>query len=139
MTKARSDLWAYDSRVADKIIVADDEEDIRLLCRVNLEADGFEVHEASDADELMLVAHRIGPIAAIVLDVTMPGRDGWQCLGELKGSPELRHIPVVMLSAHVHEGARDEALSRGASEYVSKPFSPQRLVDVVRELIDRPR
>jgi DNA-binding response OmpR family regulator len=118
-----------------RILIADDEEDVLLLCRVNLEFEGFEVCEASNGQEAIEVARREHP-DLVLLDVMMPVKDGWDCLAELKSDPELRDVPVVMLTAKVHEEHQLRGLASGAADYVTKPFHPSALVRTVRTVLE---
>lgn len=123
------------SGVFRTVVVADDEEDIRLLCRINLEAEGFVVHEAADADELMRIVREVRPLHTVLLDVTMPERDGFECLAALKADPVGRDLPVIMLSARVEEAFRQHALALGAADYIEKPFRPGALLSAVRRVM----
>lgn len=120
-----------------RVLIADDEEDIRFLCRINLEADGIEVAEAGSGAELFEAARREVP-DVILLDITMPGGSGWECLEEIRADPVLAHVPVIMLSARVEED-RGEAVERGADGYLAKPFRTRALVDAVRSASREPR
>lgn len=117
-----------------RILVVDDDPDIQLLCRVNLEFEGYVVSSASDgAEALELVAER--PPDAIVLDVMMPGMSGWELLDRLKSDEATASIPVVMLTAKTLEQDQLRGLVGGASEYVTKPFSPLRLSQAVNDVL----
>ena len=116
------------------ILVADDEEDVLMLCRVNLEFEGFEVTEAPNGAEAVRLARDVEP-DLILLDVMMPVKDGWETLTELKADDGLRKIPVVMLTAKVQEEDQFRALAAGAADYVTKPFHPTSLVRTVRTVL----
>jgi DNA-binding response OmpR family regulator len=116
------------------ILVADDEEDVLMLCRVNLEFEGFEVTEAPNGAEAVRLARDVEP-DLILLDVMMPVKDGWETLTELKADNGLRKIPVVMLTAKVQEEDQFRALAAGAADYVTKPFHPTSLVRTVRTVL----
>ena len=81
-----------------KVLVVDDEPDVLLLCRVNLEFEGYDVIEASDGEQAMERVRDERP-DVVLLDVMMPKMDGWQVLSALKADAELKDIPVVMLTA----------------------------------------
>lgn len=116
------------------ILVVDDQPDIRLMCRVNLALEGYEVAEAMDGAAALAALDRIKP-DLILLDVMMPGVDGWQVLDAIKADPELEHIPVVILTARVQREDELRGWSAGASEYLSKPFNPSTLTEVVQRVL----
>lgn len=118
-----------------KVLVVDDENDVLMLCRVNLEYEGYEVIEAHSGREALERVSQEGP-DLILLDVMMAGMDGWQVLKELKGDPETKDIPVVMLTAKVTERDQITGLSGGATDYITKPFNPVALSKSVREALD---
>jgi DNA-binding response OmpR family regulator len=118
-----------------RILVVDDEEDVLMLCRVNLEFEGFEVGEASDGAQA-LASIRKDPPDLVLLDVMMPVKDGWETLAELRSDASLDNVRVVMLTAKVQEEDQYRALSGGAASFVTKPFHPTALVDVVRGVLD---
>jgi DNA-binding response OmpR family regulator len=111
-----------------KVLVVDDEEGIRVLCRVNLELEGYEVIEAPDGEEALDLARSKRP-DLIFLDIMMPKMDGWDVLAELKADTRTAHIPVVMLTARTSEEDQLRAWSGGVVDYLAKPFNPQRLVE----------
>jgi len=122
--------------MAARVLVIDDEGPIRLLCRVNLEAAGMVVHEAEDGVTGIEVARRETP-DVILLDVMMPGLDGWQVAEELIGDERTRSIPIVFLTARAEARDRARGLDLGGIDYVTKPFNPVELAPLVRELIRR--
>jgi DNA-binding response OmpR family regulator len=119
-----------------RVLVIDDEAPIRLLCRVNLEADGMEVLEASDGPTGLEKARNEEP-DVILLDVMMPGLDGWQVAEELLDDRRTSSIPIVFLTARAEVRDRARGLDLGGIDYVTKPFNPIELAPQVRELIQR--
>jgi DNA-binding response OmpR family regulator len=119
-----------------RVLVIDDEAPIRLLCRVNLEAEGMEVLEASDGPTGLEKA-RNGEPDVILLDVMMPGLDGWQVAEELIDGESTNTIPIVFLTARAEARDRARGLDLGGIDYVTKPFNPVELAPLVRELISR--
>ena len=116
-----------------KVLVVDDEPAIRLLCRVNLEADGHHVVEASTRAEAIAAARAEQP-DAIVLDLMMPGvdpADEWAVGRDLRADPLTATIPIVFLSARA-DLRGEESQVGGVVRYVTKPFDPTRLADVLR-------
>jgi two-component system alkaline phosphatase synthesis response regulator PhoP len=116
------------------VLVIDDEPPIRLLCRVNLEAEGMEVLEAPDGQTGLELARTDAP-DAILLDVMMPGLDGWRVAESLLGDEATRSIPIVFLTARA--GIRDRArgIDLGGLAYVTKPFNPVELASLVRQVV----
>jgi DNA-binding response OmpR family regulator len=119
-----------------KVLVIDDEPPIRLLCRVNLEAEKMEVLEASDGPTGLEKARNEEP-DVILLDVMMPGLDGWQVAEELLNDERTRSIPIVFLTARAEVRDRARGLDLGGIDYVTKPFNPTELAPLVRELVQR--
>jgi len=121
-----------------KVLVVDDEPPIRLLCRVNLEAEGMEVLEAADGPTGLEEARREKP-DVILLDVMMPGMDGWQVAERLFESDETNQIPIVFLTARAELRDRARGLELGGVDYITKPFNPVELASVVEGLLERVR
>ncbi|MGQ0669276.1 MAG: response regulator transcription factor [Actinomycetota bacterium] len=116
-----------------RVLVIDDEQDVLLLCRVNFEFAGHEVLEAADGDRGMELATALRP-DLIVLDIMLPRRDGIALLSELARRPETKGTPVVLLTARVQEDDRLRGWRAGADEYVTKPFSPTALTEIVERV-----
>lgn len=119
-----------------RVLVIDDEPPIRLLCRVNLEAEGMEVLEAADGPSGLAKAKSQRP-DVILLDVMMPGLDGWRVAEELLDDPTTQEIPIVFLTARAEFRDRARGLDIGGVDYVTKPFNPVELAPLVRDLLDR--
>jgi DNA-binding response OmpR family regulator len=117
-----------------RVLVIDDEAPIRLLCRVNLEAEGMEVLEAGDGPTGLEAARREAP-DVVLLDVMMPGLDGWRVAEELLEDPRTSSIPIVFLTARAELRDRARGLDMGGLDYVTKPFTPVELAPLVRELL----
>jgi two-component system alkaline phosphatase synthesis response regulator PhoP len=122
--------------VAARVLVVDDEAPIRLLCRVNLEAEGMEVMEAPDGPSGLDAARRERP-DVVLLDVMMPGLDGWRVAEELLEDPDTNGIPIVFLTARAELRDRARGLDLGGLDYVTKPFNPVELAALIREVIAR--
>jgi two-component system alkaline phosphatase synthesis response regulator PhoP len=121
-----------------RVLVIDDEAPIRLLCRVNLEAAGMRVLEAGDGESGLDVA-RTGEPDVILLDVMMPGIDGWHVAEALLEDPSTDEIPIVFLTARAELRDRARGIDLGGVDYVTKPFNPVELAPLVRDLLDRVR
>ena len=115
-----------------RILVVDDEEGIRILCRVNFELADYEVVEAADGAAAVEAARTHLP-DLILLDVMMPAMDGWEVLHRLKADETTSHIPVVMLTARTSEADQLKAWGGGVLDFVQKPFDP----GLLEELADR--
>src|SRR5918996_295799 len=118
----------------ETILVVDDEEDILLLCRVNLEFEGYTVITASSGVEALERARSSHP-SLVLLDVMMPTLDGWHVLDALKSEPSMKDIPVVMLTARVQGEDQMRGWSGGAADYIMKPFSPVALLETIRSVL----
>ncbi|HSS74680.1 MAG TPA: response regulator [Gaiellaceae bacterium] len=119
-----------------RVLVVDDEAPIRLLCRVNLEAEKMEVLEAGDGPTGLEMARKAHP-DVILLDVMMPGLDGWRVAEELLEDPATSSIPIVFLTARAELRDRARGLDLGGLDYVTKPFNPVELAPLIRDLIAR--
>lgn len=117
-----------------RVLVVDDEPDVLLLCRVNLEFEGYEVMEAGDGVEAMTRVRERRP-DVILLDVMMPRMDGWQALEAIKADPATTSIPVVMLTAKVQDEDQIRGWEAGAADYITKPFSPLSLSQVIADVV----
>src|SRR6266508_4594603 len=119
-----------------KTLVIDDEAPIRLLCRVNLEAEGIAVLEAADGTTGLELARSDQP-DVVLLDVMMPGLDGWRVAEELLEDDRTRGIPIIFLTARAEFRDRARGLDIGGVDYVTKPFNPLELAPLVQSLLDR--
>jgi two-component system alkaline phosphatase synthesis response regulator PhoP len=119
-----------------RVLVIDDEAPIRLLCRVNLEAEGMQVLEASDGPTGLEDARTERP-DVILLDVMMPALDGWRVAERLVDDPSTQDIPIIFLTARAEFRDRARRLDIGGVDYVTKPFNPLELAALVRDLLSR--
>ncbi len=118
-----------------KILVVDDEANIRSLVGSYLKAEGYEVAEAVDGDDAVeAVRHRSPDL--VVLDVRLPGKDGIEALREIR---TFSNVYVIMLTARAEETDKLIGLSVGADDYLTKPFSPRELVARVKAVLRRGR
>ncbi len=122
--------------MATRVLVIDDEAPIRLLCRVNLEAEGMEVIEAADGPSGLERARADAP-DVILLDVMMPGLDGWRVAEELLDDSGTESIPIIFLTARAELRDRARGIDLGGVDYVTKPFNPVELAPLVRDLLSR--
>jgi CheY-like chemotaxis protein len=119
-----------------RVLLVDDELSIRTIVRVNLESDGMVVAEAADGAQALERVREERP-ALVLLDVMMPDVDGWQVAEQLASDPDTRDIPVVFVSARAAREDRARAQELGAVGYVTKPFDPIQLGEVVRTVLER--
>ncbi len=119
-----------------RVLVIDDEAPIRLLCRVNLEAEKMDVLEASDGASGLEQARGQQP-DVILLDVMMPGVDGWQIAEQLLDDPRTTGIPIIFLTARAEFRDRARGLDIGGVDYVTKPFNPLELAPLVEDVLAR--
>lgn len=117
-----------------KILLADDEEDIKAIVQLFLESKGYEVVTAFDGLAAIDLAQSEKP-DLILLDVMMPVVNGYEVCSRLKADEATRDIPVVMLSAMAQSESVDKGLSAGAVDYIVKPFDPSRLEEVVQRVL----
>ena len=136
----RRDLDAFLERSAPEprsgpvVLIVDDDERLREYVRVNLEMEGYTVHEAGNADEGMGVLDEVRP-NLVLLDVMMPEVDGWEMLQRMHERHGVGSIPVVMFSGKVDERAAGEAAERGAQGFNGKPFDPHELISQTKQLL----
>jgi DNA-binding response OmpR family regulator len=119
-----------------KILVAEDERDIRELIGFTLRFAGFDVVLTSNGLEAIEKTSQVQP-DLVILDVRMPKMTGYDACRHLKEDPETSKIPIVFLSAKGQEGEIEQGLDSGALEYIVKPFAPDALVAQVREILQR--
>ena len=117
-----------------KILIAEDEPDIRDLVAFTLRFAGYEVVAGNNGEEAVQIASREFP-DLILLDVRMPRMTGYDACRAIKANSELKDIPVVFLSAKGQESEIQTGLDAGAEEYLLKPFAPDQLTDRVRAIL----
>jgi DNA-binding response OmpR family regulator len=117
-----------------KVLVIDDEAPIRLLCRVNLEAEAMEVVEAPDGPTGLEAAAGEQP-DVILLDVMMPGLDGWSVAERLLEDERTGSIPIIFLTARADLRDRARGIDLGGLDYITKPFNPVELASVVSGVV----
>lgn len=118
-----------------KILVAEDEKDIRELVSITMRLAGYEVWMANDGQEALMLAQQIVP-DLILMDVRMPRMTGYEACAAMKEIEKLKDIPVVFLSAKGQETEIQQGLASGAAAYILKPFAPTDLTLRVKELLD---
>lgn len=121
---------------AYKILVVEDEPDIRKLVHYNLTQDHYKVVEAESGDQALKLIQRDKP-SLVILDLMMPGMSGLEVCRVLRGQDETAKLPILMLTAKAGESDRVLGLELGADDYLAKPFSPRELVARVRAILRR--
>ncbi len=119
--------------MARKILVVDDERHIVRLVEVNLQRAGYDVIAAYDGIEALEKTKSEKP-EMIILDVMMPRMDGFEVLKELRGNPESKDIPVIMLTAKAQDADIFKGWSSGVDSYLTKPFNPRELLAFVERI-----
>ncbi|MBN2171701.1 MAG: response regulator [Candidatus Krumholzibacteriota bacterium] len=117
-----------------KVLVVDDEVYILHILDFSLGAEGYEVITAADGEQAIEKAVAEKP-DLIVLDVMMPRLDGYETCRRLKEMPETKHIPVLLLTAKGRDVDRKKGFEMGANDYITKPFSPNKLITRVQEIL----
>lgn len=118
-----------------RVLIVEDQTDIRKLIRMTLEFEAYDIHEASDGATGLSLARSERP-DIMLLDVMMPGEmDGLQVCQALKKDPATRDIKVVLLTARGQARDREAGQLAGANEYLVKPFSPLQLIDTIESLL----
>ncbi len=118
------------------VLLAEDDESNRLPLSEYLTAKGYEVATATDGQEALERCRELQP-DAIIMDIRMAGMDGLEAITRLRADPDLRHIPVIALTALVMPGDRERCLAAGADEYLSKPVSLRELGQLVARHVRR--
>ena len=119
--------------MATKVLVIDDESLILMSTEMVLESEGMEVLTAASGEEGLAKAASEKP-DVVLLDIMMPGMDGWEVLRRLKESAETAGIPVVVFTAKENIRGRQQSIEMGAADYFRKPFEPDDLVELVRRV-----
>jgi len=119
---------------AKRILVVDDEPHIRRVLGSILGSQGFDVLMASDGAQALdeLVAERVD---LVILDLLMPGANGLEILAKIRSDPERAETPVIILTAKGQDADRDAAFAGGANDFLTKPFSPKKLIARIHEIL----
>jgi two-component system cell cycle response regulator DivK len=120
--------------MAKRILVVEDDADNRRIVVKVLTVDGYEVLEATDGRSALAMARKEHP-DLIIMDLAMPGLDGWQAATQLKSDPKVADIPIIALTAFAMRGDEERAREAGCDGYLSKPCRPQTIREVVRRYL----
>ena len=116
------------------ILVIEDHEDNRRIMRDLLTSSGYEVIEAVTGEEGVIAAETYRP-DLILMDVELPGIDGYEATGRIKANPSLQKVPIIVVTSYALSGDDVKAFEAGCDDYVSKPFSPRKLLAKIREYL----
>jgi CheY-like chemotaxis protein len=122
--------------VSTKILIAEDEAELRLMLKTSMEHAGYEVVTASNGLEALDRIRSDTP-DVVLLDVLMPDMDGFEALSKLKANPSTSHIPVVMLTGLNDDTDISKGWKLGTSLYMTKPFVPEQLISYIQNVLER--
>ena len=117
-----------------RILVVEDQEDNRTIARDLLSSAGYEVIEATTGDEGVAVAKAETP-DLILMDIQLPGIDGYEAARQIKADPANQHIPIIAVTSYALSGDENKAIAAGCDAYFAKPYSPRKLLDKIREYV----
>ena len=117
-----------------RILVVEDQDDNRQIIRDLLSAKGYELVEATTGEEGLNLA-TTGKPDLILMDIQLPGMDGYEVTRRIKAKPELKHIPIIVVTSYALSGDDKKAFDAGCNGYVTKPFSPRVLLAKIREFL----
>ena len=120
--------------MTQRILVVEDTEDNRQIIRDLLTSAGYELIEAATGEEGIAMAEKERP-DLILMDIQLPGLDGYEATRRLKANPDLRHIPIIVVTSYALSGDDVKAFEAGCDAYVTKPFVPRDLLAKVREYV----
>ena len=122
--------------MSKRVLVFDDHEENRRIVRLLLSSAGIEMIEAVTGEEGVAKAEQERP-DLILMDIQLPGLDGYEATRRIKGNPALRHIPVIVVTSYALSGDDVKAFEAGCDAYVTKPFVPRELLAKVREYLGK--
>jgi two-component system cell cycle response regulator DivK len=117
------------------ILVVDDYQDAREMYAEYLQFSGFRVAEARNGNEALQQAFELTP-DLILMDLSLPGMDGWEATRRLKADPRTQSIPVIALTGHALAGHSKGAIDAGCDAFITKPCLPERLLEEIRKMLD---
>ena len=120
-----------------RILLVDDQEDNRRIIRDLIGTTGYELVEAVSGEDGVAMAESHGP-DLILMDIQLPGIDGYEATRRIKANPALAHIPIIAVTSYALSGDDVKARAAGCDDYVTKPFSPRALLAKIREYLAEP-
>jgi CheY-like chemotaxis protein len=136
--KSKPPAGKAQARTAPLVLIVEDYEDAREMYAEYLKYSGFRVAEARNGLEALEIAQKLLP-DVILMDLALPGMDGWEATRKLKSDDRTRRIPVIAVTGHALSGHSDTARRAGCDAFVSKPCLPDALVAEVRKMLDSTR
>jgi two-component system, cell cycle response regulator DivK len=124
--------------MSKRILVVEDQEDNRRIIRDLLASVGYELIEATDGEAGVRLAETERP-DLILMDIQLPLLDGHEATRQIKQNPELRHIPIIVVTSYALSGDDAKAMAAGCDAYVAKPFSPRQLLATIRKFLPEVR
>jgi two-component system cell cycle response regulator DivK len=120
--------------MSKRILVVEDQDDNRQILRDLLTASGYELIEAVDGEQGVTLAQQERP-DLILMDIQLPGIDGYEVTRRIKANEALRNIPIIAVTSYALSGDDQKAFAAGCDAYVTKPFSPRQLLAKIREYL----
>lgn len=117
-----------------RVLVVEDQDDNRKIVRDLLSSAGYDVIEATTGDEGVEVAAAEVP-DLILMDIQLPGIDGYEATRRIKANPTIQHIPIIVVTSYALSGDENKAIDAGCNAYFAKPYSPRKLLDKIREYV----
>lgn len=134
---AQAKIWTVSqNQMKDKILVVDDEPLIVNLVKLSIKQEKYQILECGTGDEALNMAKREKP-RLIILDIMMPGMDGFEVCKKLKNNSETKDIKIIMLSAKGEQENKMKGIDQGADDYLTKPFDPSELDSMIESLINK--
>jgi two-component system, cell cycle response regulator DivK len=118
--------------MSKRILVVEDQEDNRRILRDLLTSVGYQIIEAEDGESGITAAEAQRP-DLILMDIQMPIMDGYEATRQIKANPELRAIPIIVVTSYALSGDEDKARSAGCDDYIAKPYSPRQMLAKIKE------
>jgi DNA-binding response OmpR family regulator len=122
--------------VNKKVLVVDDEEIIRKFVKIQLGKEGYEVKEAADGEQAMILLNKIR-FDVLICDIMMPNKNGWEVLKEVRSNPKTSEMPVIFLTAKNEDDDMFRGYEMGATYYITKPFTKSQLLFGLNTIFDR--
>ena len=122
--------------MSKRILIVEDQEDLRAILRKLLTATGFEVIEAVDGGAGVAKAKSERP-DLVLMDIQLPVLDGYEAIRQIKGAAETASTPIIAVSSFAMKGDEEKARAAGCDAYVTKPYSPMKLLGMVRTFLDK--
>ncbi|HJR03595.1 MAG TPA: response regulator [Methylomirabilota bacterium] len=123
--------------MSKRVLVIEDHEENRRIVRYLLASAGIDMLEALSGEQGVAMAEKERP-DLILMDIQLPGLDGYEATRRIKGNPDLRHIPIIVVTSYALSGDDVKAFAAGCDAYVTKPFVPRELLAKIREFLAKP-